>query len=176
MTRIRWIVAIVSVVVVGLGVLLAVNLGNKPGTSNPTVHQLAPEFKLTAFDGKPIDLASLRNKVVFVNFWNEWCQPCQQETSSLVALAKAHAGDPNFVMIGIVHDPNSHGAATTYATKEHMTYPLAFDPGDRTSLNYGVTGQPETFLIDKAGIVDQWVSGPIDPNTMEAEIERLENT
>ena len=60
-------------------------------------------------------------------------------------------------MVGIVHDPNSHGAATSYATKNKMAYPLAFDPGDRTSLNYGVTGQPETFLIDKAGIVDEWV-------------------
>ncbi len=177
MTRIRWITAIVSVVLIALGVLLAVNLGGDPTVhTNPTVHQQAPEFRLTTFDGKSIDLASMKGRVVLVNFWNEWCSPCIQETPSLVALEQAHQGDSQFTMVGIVHDPNSHGAATVYATKNHMTYPLAFDPSSRTSLDYGVTGQPESFLIDKAGIVADWVSGPIDPNALERRIEQLELT
>ena len=177
MTRIRWIVAIVSVVVVGVGVLLAVNLGGDPTKPfNATVGHLAPDFRLTAFDGKPIDLGQLRGRVVLVNFWNDWCDPCQQETPSLVSLAKAHTGDAGFAMVGIVHDPQTCGAVKAYATKNHMTYPLAFDPGENTSLDYGVTGQPETFVIDKAGVVSYWFSGPIDANDIERRIEQLEAT
>jgi cytochrome c biogenesis protein CcmG/thiol:disulfide interchange protein DsbE len=176
-TRIRWIVASVAVVVVGLGVLLAVNLGGDPTkVSNATVGHLAPDFRLTSFDHKSIDLSQLRGRVVLVNFWNDWCQPCQQETPSLNALAKAHQNDPGFAIIGIVHDPQTHGAVTQYAKQHNMTYPLAFDPGERTSLDYGVTGQPETFLVDKAGVVNKWVSGPIDPNDIERQIEQLEAT
>ncbi len=177
MTRIRWITSIVFIVAIGIGILFAVNLGGDPTKpSSALVHQPAPEFKLTAFDGTSIDLATFKGKVVLVNFWNDWCAPCQQETPSMVALAKAHANDPEFVMVGIVHDPESHSAATEYARKSGMTYPLAFDPSDETGLNYGVTGQPETFLVNKAGIVADWISGPIDPNRMQAEILALEGT
>jgi peroxiredoxin len=177
MTRIRWVSLIVLIAATALGVLLAVNLGGDPTkVSNPLVGKLAPDFKLTTFDGKSIDLDSLRGRVVMVNFWNEWCDPCIQETPDLVTLANEHKTDPEFTLVGIVHLPNSHGAATTYASKSKMDYPLAFDPGSETSVDYGVTGQPETFLIDKAGIVHDWVSGPIDPTQMDSEITQLEDT
>jgi cytochrome c biogenesis protein CcmG/thiol:disulfide interchange protein DsbE len=177
MTRIRWITAIVAVVIVGLGVLFAVNLGDDPTkVSNPTLHEPAPNFTLKTFDNKQVDLTKLQGKVVMVNFWNEWCDPCKAETPSLVALAKAHKDDPGFQMVGIVHLANTQRDARAYAAQHKMDYPLAFDPGSRTSLDYGVTGQPETFIIDKAGIVNQWVSGPIDANRLERDIERLEAT
>jgi cytochrome c biogenesis protein CcmG/thiol:disulfide interchange protein DsbE len=177
MTRIRWITLMVFAVAVALGILLAVNLGGDPTKPfNATVGHTAPDFRLTAFDRKPIHLASLRGQVVLVNFWNDWCAPCQQETPDIVALANAHQDDPNFAMVGIVHDPESHGAVTAYAKKYRMTFPLAFDQGERTSLDYGVTGQPETFIIDKAGRVSYWFSGPIDVSDIEARIERLEAT
>jgi cytochrome c biogenesis protein CcmG/thiol:disulfide interchange protein DsbE len=167
------------VVLIGLGVLLAVNLGGDPThVSSALLNKQAPGFTLKTFDGKQVDLATLtaNKQVVMVNFWNEWCDPCIAETPSLTALANAHKDDPGFVMVGVVHDPNSRGAAKAYATKNKMTYPLAFDPNDRTSLDYGVTGQPETFLINKAGIVQRWVSGPIDAQSIENSIEQMEAT
>ncbi len=179
MTRIRWVTTIVFTIVIALGVLLAVNLGGDPTkTSNDLVGKPAPTFSLTAFDGSKIDLASLQGRVVMVNFWNEWCAPCIEETPSLVALANAHKTDSGFTLVGIVHLGRSQSDARAYAAapSHKMQFPLAFDPGSHTSLDYGVTGQPETFLIDKAGVVSQWISGPIDAQRMERDIERLEAT
>jgi DsbE subfamily thiol:disulfide oxidoreductase len=177
MTRIRWVTTVVFVVVIALGVLLAVNLGGDPTKlTNATVGHQAPQFKLAAFDQTSIDLSSLRGRVVLVNFWNEWCAPCIEEMPDLQRLAAAHANDPGFVLVGIVHDANSRGAARAYATKNKMTWPLAFDPDSRVALDYGVTGQPESFLVDKAGTVNRWVSGPIDYESMERSIATLEAT
>ncbi len=177
MTRIRWAVAVVSVFVVGFGVVLAVALGSKDDAGGgPRVGVPAPAFTLTDFDNNSLSLSDYRGKVVLVNFWNEWCDPCIEETPSLVGLAKARLEDPGFAMIGVVHDPRTQDATRRYAKLNEMNYALGFDPGARIALNYSVTGQPETVVIDPNGIVVKWISGPIDVRAVDALVTQLEQT
>ncbi len=175
MTRVRWIVTGVAVFVIGLGVLLGASLGHsKAGSVNALLGKAAPSFTVDKLGGGTTTLASLAGKVVVVNFWNDWCIPCQQEASDLQALYDAHRGDPVFAYVGVVHDAHARGDIESYVRTQKVTWPVAFDPGEQMALHYGVTGQPETFVIDARGVVRNWISGPIDPNKVEASIEAYE--
>ncbi len=174
MTRIRWAVAIVAIVIVGFGTVLVVALGNKTQPTSSLINEPAPEFRTPDFDNQSIALSSYRGRVVLVNFWNEWCAPCIEETRDLVALATAREADESFVMIGVVHDARSEKAARKYAESEGMNYTLVFDPDARIALDYRVEGQPESFIIDRSGIVRAFVAGPIDVLKISALITELQ--
>ena len=175
MTRVRWAVTGVAVFVIGLVIVLAASLGHsKSGPSNSLVGARAPSLTLDLRGGGTMALVAERGKVVVVNFWNDWCIPCRQEAADLQRLYNVHADDPQFAYLGIVHDAHSRGDIDRYVREEQVTWPVAFDPGEQTALHYGVTGQPETFVIDARGVVRNWISGPIEFTRLEALVEAYE--
>jgi cytochrome c biogenesis protein CcmG/thiol:disulfide interchange protein DsbE len=175
MSRLRWVVVSVAVVMALLGIVLISALGtNNFDQTNATTGHRAPAFSLPTLAGGTATLGAGAGKVTVVNYWNDWCIPCQNEHAALDALWKGHQGDPNFSMIGIVHDAHSRADIVKYARDRQVGWPIAFDPGAKTALDYAVTGQPETFVIDKRGIVQRWISGPIDLSTLEPLVEKLE--
>ncbi len=172
MTRVRWVVTCVAVVVIGLVIVLAASLGRSHDTSGGAlVKHPAPAFSLPALGGGKVDLQADAGKVVIINYWNDWCIPCQQELGDLQRLWSTYRTDPLVAYVGIVHDVHAQRDITDYVQTEQITFPVAFDPGERTALAYGVTGQPETFVIDKHGVVRNWISGPIDLAKLESLIE-----
>lgn len=175
MTRIRWIVTGVAVFTIGVVIVLAASLGsNKSEARNGTLGHVAPAFDLPALRGPNVSLAAWRGKVVVVNFWNDWCIPCQHETADLKRLTAARAGDGQFAFVGIVHAAHARKDIESYVRAESISYPVAFDPGARTALDYAVTGQPETFVIDKHGVVRNWISGPIELGALQSLIDSYE--
>ena len=178
MTRIRWVATGVAVVVVAVVIVLAASLGKSTSAGgNVLVGKVAPPFALKSLQsGAPIrSAAALPGKVTVVNFWNDWCIPCREEQPALAAITKAHAGDPRFAFLGVVHDERSMSAIEQYVKDNKITYPLATDTDSRMALDYGVTGQPETFVIDANGVVRNWISGPIDPQKLDTLVNELEN-
>jgi peroxiredoxin len=150
--RARWIAIGVGVVLLAFGVLLAVQ--HRQEASVPRLvqeHGTVPGFSVTTLDGKTIDAATLRNKTVVVNFFNSWCIPCHQEAPALRAFYAAHKNDPDFQMIGIVHD-DEEGAVRKYVRDEKIDYPVALDPKGSAALGFGTTGQPETYVIAPDGV------------------------
>lgn len=176
MTRIRWIATGVAIVVVAVVIVLAASLGNTGSSGgNVLVGRPAPAFRVLSLpNARPVTSAALPGKVTVVNFWNDWCIPCRQEQASLAALNKVHAGDAKFAFLGVVHDARSMGAIRQYIDENTITYPIATDPGARMALDYGVTGQPETFVIDGNGVVRNWISGPIDLQQLNGLVSALE--
>ena len=118
----------------------------------------APDFTLGRLD-RPgsLQLSSLRGKVVVLNFWASWCQPCKLEAPDLAASAKKWSG--RVVVLGVdVNDPS--GDARGFMRKYGITYPVVHDNKNVTSPKYGLTGLPETFFIDRRGrIVSHVISG-----------------
>ena len=162
MTRLRWITAGVFGVLVVFGIVLALALGDDPTAArSPLLGKPAPAFSLRSFDGAPLRLSDLQGKVVVVNWWTEWCIPCIEEQPRLNQLADAIAGDSGVAMVGLVHDERSERDARQFARDQHVTYPLAFDPSGHVALDWGVTQQPETFVLAPDGTVAAWVAGPI---------------
>jgi cytochrome c biogenesis protein CcmG, thiol:disulfide interchange protein DsbE len=130
----------------------------------------APDFTLKRVDapGK-LQLASLKGKVVVLNFWASWCYPCNQEAPTLQAAAKRW-GD-RVVVLGVdVNDPTSD--ARKFARKFKLTYPLVHDNHNITSPKYGLTGLPETFFIDRTGKLVGHVAAAIDASALRDGVEQ----
>ena len=135
-----------------------------------SVGKTAPDFTLNRIDrpGK-LQLASLRGKVVVLNFWASWCAPCKQEAPALAAAAKRWQG--RAVVLGV--DVNDFaGDARGFARKYGLDYPLVHDNHNVTSPTYGLTGLPETFFIDRRGRVVVHVPGEVKEAEIQAGVER----
>jgi len=134
------------------------------------IGKTAPNFSLRRID-KPgtLQLASLRGKVVVLNFWASWCYPCNQEAPALEAATKKWG--KRVVVLGVdVNDPV--GDARGFARKFKLSYPLVHDNHNVTSPKYGLTGLPETFFIDRTGKLVVHVAGQVEAPDIQAGVER----
>lgn len=117
--------------------------------------------------GKAIDTTQLKGKVVFVNFWATWCPPCKEEMPSIEALHRELRKNETFLMVTILYKDEGK-AAVDYMQANGYTFPLFTDNDGISAKRYGVTGVPETYLIDKKGALRKRVIGPADWNSSEA--------
>lgn len=141
------------------------NIAGLKNVKRMEIGKSAPDFVLQDASGKSWQLSSLKGKVVFVNFWATWCQPCREEIPSMEALNKAMAGKP-FQMLSIVFNDDLD-MANSFARRLGATFPVLANPGPELSEAYMITGVPETFLIDASGILRHKFIGPYDWDTSE---------
>lgn len=127
---------------------------------SPSLHgQTAKNFSLT-IDSKPAQLSDLRGKVVLLNFWASWCQPCVDEAASLDALQKKIAPLGGTVLgVSVDDDP---AAYQKFLQTYNVDFPTYRDPSKEISLSYGTTMYPETYIIDRDGKIDSKIIGPQD--------------
>jgi thiol-disulfide isomerase/thioredoxin len=166
--RTRWIALTLAVVLVGFGVVLAVQ--HRSEASVPRLvqeHKPVPTFDLTTLDSKTISSRALTGKTYVVNFWNSWCIPCLQEEPALQTFYAAHRNEPDFTMIGIVRDDSS-GPVRSYVAANAITWPVALDPNGSAELGFGTTGQPETYVISPTGVAACGGLGPVSDADLEA--------
>ncbi len=132
----------------------------------------APHLALPHLTGNGrFDLASLRGKVVVVNFWASWCVPCKAEAKDLVASSHRWRGH-DVVFIG-VDAQDFTGAAKRFVSRYGVDYQIVRDGRGSTLGHWGITGFPETFLVDRRGrIRPPHVSGPVDRGELDAAIQR----
>ena len=117
--------------------------------------------------GSKLMPSDLKDKVLFVNFWASWCPPCKEEMPSIESLLKSMYGNEKFQMITILYeDPYADGIA--YMKQYGYTFPVYSDINGVTARNFGVTGVPETYIIDKKGNLRKRVIGPAEWNSPEA--------
>jgi cytochrome c biogenesis protein CcmG/thiol:disulfide interchange protein DsbE len=167
--RARWIALMVGIVLVAFGVVLAVQHRSEPSIPRLVQqHRDVPAFSLVTLDGKHIDQNQLRGKTYVVNFFNSWCIPCQQEVPALRAFYDAHKNEPDFAMIGIVRD-DEESAVRAYVTAMKVGWPVAITGGEQASLDFGTTGQPETYVIAPDGVA---ACGTLGPST-QGELETM---
>jgi len=119
----------------------------------PAIGADAPAFSSTTLDGTPITLASLKGNVVVLNVWATWCLPCREEIPQLEAVHRQFAAQ-GVKLIGVSIDAAGMGAEITDFMREHqMTYPVWLDPDHEFSLKFLTVGVPETFLVDRQGVI-----------------------
>jgi cytochrome c biogenesis protein CcmG, thiol:disulfide interchange protein DsbE len=119
----------------------------------------APEFSLADLKGNAVRLANLKGKVVFVNLWTTWCEPCRQEMPAMQALYDQLAG-PDFVMLAVSADQSQRDVVEKFVATYKLTFPVLPDPDLQIANRYKVTGYPETFVIDRNGMVVAHEIGP----------------
>ncbi|GAM07860.1 thiol-disulfide oxidoreductase ResA [Geobacter sp. OR-1] len=121
----------------------------------------APNFTIKDPDGRDVALSSLRGKVVFLNFWATWCPPCKEEIPSMMKLNQKMNGQP-FQMLAVSIDEGGRDAVVSFFKKTGFNLPYLNDPEQKVGKMYGITGVPETFVIDKNGILVKKVIGGMD--------------
>ncbi len=147
---------IALVLLFGAAALLFSGCGEPPRIAE--VGDPAPDFTLEDLSGRTWTLSELKGKVVFINFWATWCPPCREEMPSMQRLADMMPED-SFVMLALLNrDAPSMGA--NFVRKLGVTMPILNDQGNQAGRLYGITGLPETFIVDKQGILREKYIGP----------------
>lgn len=132
---------------------------------------LEPLAGLKTDDGKPspgfnsADIAS--GEVTVVNMWASWCGPCRVEHPFLMELSK----DPGFRMYGVNYKDQADNARRFLGTLGNPYDAVGVDPLGRTSINWGVYGLPETFVIDRKGIIRFKYVGPMGRRIIEEKLK-----
>ena len=130
----------------------------------------APELKITTLDGKPLTLASLHGKVIFLNFWATWCGPCRAEIPDLIALQDRYKD--RLQIIGLNVD-DEEADIKQYADEMHINYPVAMTSNDVRIQYGGIPALPTSFVLDTEGRVVQKHVGLWNPAVYETEIRSL---
>lgn len=151
---------------------LTVSVGRPAGpVDTPIVGRPAPAFDLQTLDGQRVSLANLRGSPIVLNFWASWCIPCREEAPLLTAADVTYRPD-GLRVLGVVYQDSSD-AARGFMTRYGQTYAGLLDPDGRTAIDYGVFGIPETFFIDRAGVVRSRQVGALTEADLRRQIEAI---
>ena len=170
MKALRFVVplGIFAVLVVFLGLGLRLDPREVP---SPLIGKPAPVFALTRLDDadKTIRREDMLGKVWMLNVWASWCGACRDEHPHLLAFAKRK----QLPILGLNYkDTRTDGMAWLARFGDPYDTSL-FDPDGRVGIDFGVYGVPETFIIDKLGVVRFKQIGPVTPTVIETRIVPL---
>jgi peroxiredoxin len=120
------------------------------GIRRPAVPSEAPDFSLSALDGRPVQLREFRGRLVLLNFWATWCAPCLQEMPSMERLYQTFK-PTDFALLAVSMDRQGEEMARPFAEHLKLTFPVLLDKTSEVGNRYGVRGLPTTYLIDPDG-------------------------
>jgi cytochrome c biogenesis protein CcmG, thiol:disulfide interchange protein DsbE len=158
-----------------LGAVLLWRVTHQPASAKRQVSDerivKAPNFDLVRLNGTgKLSLASLRGKVVVINFWASDCVPCKKEMPRLEAASRQYAATAEFIGIDV---DDAKGPAQAFLKRYGATYPAVFDPTGVTAGPYGVLATPQTFFVDRRGrLIPPHVLGPATDKSLAAGIRR----
>ncbi len=144
---------------------------------SPTVAlegERACDLGLPDLEGKPVHLSQLKGKVVVVNFWATWCDPCREEIPDFVELYKEYRGR-GLEIVGVSMDTGKEERVRAFAMKFGIEYPIVV-ANIQVARQWLVQGIPRTFIIDREGKVAQKIGGVTDKRSLEAAIQPLLGT
>jgi len=111
----------------------------------------APDIEARDMDGHPFHLADLRGKVVILDFWASWCEPCREAMPALDRLARRY-GDRGLVVVGVNVD-RSADSARRFLGRTRVSFRMVHDDGQAIAGRYQPPRMPSTFVIDRRGVV-----------------------
>ncbi|MBM3224014.1 MAG: TlpA family protein disulfide reductase, partial [Candidatus Tectomicrobia bacterium] len=132
------------------------------------------DFTLPDLQGRSVQLASLRGKVVFINIWATWCAPCVEEMPTIQQLHD-RLQSRGLAVLAVSLDALGAQVVAPFMQTHRLTFPTLLDTKSLTQRLYHTTGVPESFIVDRRGLLDEKIVGPRDwvhPKLM-ANFERL---
>jgi thiol-disulfide isomerase/thioredoxin len=138
-----------------------------------------PDLKLKDLDGKEVSLGELQGKVVLVNFWATWCDPCREEIPWLIEL-QAKYGARGFTVVGVAMDDEGKSVVAPFVAKERfdvngqqllMSYPIWLGSDEAADQFGGILGYPTSFLISRDGKLVEKYQGLLNYDEVSKDIE-----
>jgi peroxiredoxin len=143
------------------GIALAIKL--RPQLNLIEVGSTAPEFNAVHLPGgAPARIEDYRGKVVLLNVWATWCPPCQVEMPSMERLHRKLAGDPDFRLVAVSVDEDDSTVVNKFVKKMGLTFEILHNRDGSIRQIYQTTGVPESFVIDRDGVIVKKVIGAAD--------------
>ena len=174
--RLRWLVALPLIGFMAVAALFLLRLysGDPSRIPSALIGRPAPQTALPALEGlvlngvtvPGLDPAAFKGKVSVVNVWASWCVPCHDEAPLLTALAQ----DTRLQIVGINYKDSPDNARRFLGRYGNPFSMVGVDANGRGSIEWGVYGVPETFVIDREGRIRYRHVGPVQPRDLEDKI------
>ena len=152
------------------GLLIASVLACRRAGKN-AVLEPAPDFSLTDLSGQSIKLSEYRGKVLLLDFWATWCEPCKTEIPHFIDMQNRYATQ-GLQVIGISMD-DEEKPVHDFQQQFKMNYPVAIGNAKLAESYGGILGLPITFVIDRQGRIYKRHIGQTEPSVFEGEIRKL---
>jgi peroxiredoxin len=124
--------------------------------NSPDPNEKAPVLSGPTLDGKTLALSNFAGKIVLVDFWATWCDPCREETPDLVKL-RDRLKDKGFEILGVSMDEEGAKAVKKFLAKQPISYPIVLNGGERPPAGWVVPGMPTAYLIGRHGeVLKRW--------------------
>jgi cytochrome c biogenesis protein CcmG/thiol:disulfide interchange protein DsbE len=154
----RWTIGIGAVMALVFGTALAIKI--RPQIDLVGVGSRAPEFRATDLGtGRTVTLADYRGKVLLLNVWATWCQPCRVEMPSMERLYR-RLGGGDFKILAVSVDEQGDSVVTAFARELGLSFDILHDQSRAIERSYQTTGVPESWVIDRSGVIVKKVIGP----------------
>jgi len=161
---------LIAIGVLVLGILFFLR-PKHPSQDSATLGNFAPNFTLSQLTGTPLELSSYRGKVILLDFWATWCEPCREEIPQFIAFQRKY-GSEGLQIIGVSMDDTSEPVREFYKQFD-INYPVVMGNARIGELYGGVLGLPIAFLIGRDGRIRAKHIGAVDISATEKEIAQL---
>ncbi len=173
--RSHYILLVVLAVTLPVAGILGYGFTRDPrALPSPLIGRPAPTFSLRLFNGGALDSRTLRGRVIVVNFWASWCYPACYEEAPRLQRVWERFRDRGVVVIG-VNIQDREGAAREFIRQFDQTFPNGMDRTGSISIDFGVYGVPETFIVTEQGLIVAKYVGAVPEQWMTDYIQRLLN-
>lgn len=174
-STVAWIAIGAAVIFMVLAFIFASRFGSDPTLSaSPLIDEPAPTNEIALADGSgAVSVSDFPGDIIVVNFWASWCLACRDEHAALVQAAEDYADfDTTFMAVNYQDQPDRADAFLDELGRSPVTV-YTVDEGSETAFAWGVLGLPETFFVDRDGIVVGKVSGPVSYGLLSQTIDRI---
>lgn len=154
------------------GIVFSVGFGRDPSVVRSLLlNKPAPPLHGATLDGAPLDLSGYRGKIVLVNVWASWCAACRAEHPVLVAAQRSYASR-GLQIIGVDMSDKPADARRFLTELGGANYPSVRDPNAAIAISWGTFGVPETYVVDRTGVIREkavgavttaWIDGHVVP-------------
>lgn len=172
----RWIALAFAVVLIAfLAVLATRDSAQEVAAGSPLLGKIAPEVTGRDLEGRAVRLSQFRGRYVLLNFFASWCVPCAREHDDLIRFQENHAARGDATVVAVVFDDRPEDVRRFFEERGG-DWPVLADDSGKVSLDFGVRGPPESFLISPEGVVLTRIIGEVESGPLEdlvAEAEEL---